>query len=364
MLTSLGDLQIPLLAAMLLGGCSAKLARAVQRRSIGAALGPTALFPLKLRPWAAGTLWTVEFGMGIGLILTAGRLGGGAPATLVRLGTCLLFVVATCALIELRSIRPDIGCGCFGEFSASPITGRTLARSILLAVAALGTVDLRRITLPATAGQAVPMLIMFLAELGVFGLLSPEVRQILVRIGYSAPCELRTLSEEQTVALLHRSTQWRRHAALLADDRPLDTWRELCWRYVAYPSRYSGRDGEIVFAVYLQHRRPAVLSVLVDAATGAVVPWPVSSGRPAGWRWARLTRRGSHAAAQPELPAWLGDHRHEPPAARTAELSGFLGLSWRCARQPDTAADSGRLSVSATVVSRAARAGSARNAGR
>ncbi len=364
MLTSLGDLQIPLLAAMLLGGCLAKLARAVQRKSIGAALGPTALFPLKLRPWAAGTLWTVEFGMGIGLILTAGRLGGGAPATLVRLGTCLLFVVATCALIELRSIRPDIGCGCFGEFSASPITGRTLARSILLAVAALGTVDLRRITLPVTAGRAVPMLIMFLAELGVFGLLSPEVREILVRIGYSAPCELRTLSEEQTVALLHRSTQWRRHAALLADDRPLDTWRELCWRYVAYPSRYSGRDGEIVFAVYLQHRRPAVLSVLVDAATGAVVPWPVSSGRPAGWRWARLTRRGSHATAQPELPAWLGDHRHEPPAARTAELSGFLGLSWRCARQPDTAADSGRLSVSATVVSRAARAGSARNAGR
>src|SRR6266705_3085937 len=306
MLISLRDLQIPLLAAMLLGGCSAKLARAVQRRSISAGLGPTALFPLKLRPWAAGTLWTVEFGMGLGLILTAGRLGGGAPATLVRLGTCLLFVVATCALIELRSIRPDIGCGCFGEFSASPITGRTLARSILLAV---------------------------------FGLLSPEVREVLVRIGYSAPCELRVLSEEQTIATLHRSTQWRRHAALLADRRPLDTWRELGGRYVAYPSRYNGRDAESVFAVYLQHRRPAVLSVLVDAATGAVIPWPVSSARLVGWRWARLRRRGSHATAQPELPAWLGDHRHEPPAARTAELSGFLGLSWRCARQPDTAAD-------------------------
>src|SRR6266704_484260 len=286
MLISLRDLQIPLLAAMLLGGCSAKLARAVQRRSISAGLGPTALFPLKLRPWAAGTLWTVEFGMGLGLILTAGRLGG----------------------------------GCFGEFSASPITGRTLARSILLAVAALGTVDLPKIRLPTTAGQTAPLLIMLLAELAVFGLLSPEVREVLVRIGYSAPCELRVLSEEQTIATLHRSTQWRRHAALLADRRPLDTWRELCWRYVAYPSRYNGRDAEIVFAVYLQHRRPAVLSVLVDAATGAVIPWPVSSARLVGWRWARLRRRGSHATAQPELPAWLGDHRHEPPAARTAGL--------------------------------------------
>src|SRR5260221_10705745 len=129
MLTELGVAQIPLLAAMLVGGCSAKFARAVQRRSIDAGLGPTALFPLKLRPWAAGMLCAVEFGMGIGLIVTAGTLGAGAPAKLVRVGTCLLFVVATCALIELRSIRPDIGCRCFGDFSSTPITTRTLLRS-------------------------------------------------------------------------------------------------------------------------------------------------------------------------------------------------------------------------------------------
>src|SRR5216683_8229124 len=159
MLNALGVAQIPLLAAMLVGGCSAKFARAVQRRSIDAGLGPTALFPLGLRPWAAGTLCAVEFGMGIGLIVTAGTLGAGAPAMVVRLGTCLLFVVATCALIELRSIRPDIGCGCFGEFSGSPITGRTLARSILLAVAALATVHLPKIMLPHTVGAALPFVI-------------------------------------------------------------------------------------------------------------------------------------------------------------------------------------------------------------
>jgi hypothetical protein len=332
MLTELGDIQIPLLAAMLLGGCAAKLARAIQRHSVGAGLGPTALFPLKLRPLAAGTLCAVELGIGIGLIVTAGSFGAGTPAHLIRLSTCLLFVVATCALIELRSIRPDIGCGCFGEFSASPITGRTLARSILLAAAALGTVWVT-VRLPRTASAATPMLIMFIAELGVFGLLSPEIRDVLVRIGYSAPCELRLLSPDQTIATLQRSAQWRRHRSLIADDQPVDVWRELCWRYVAYRSRYNGRDTELVFAVYLQNRRPAVLSVLVDAATGAIMPWPVSSGRPVGWRWPHLLRRGSHAAPQPELPVWLGElpgtsrqarpaqyYRPEQPGTRPAEF--------------------------------------------
>ena len=53
MLTTFSYIQIPLLALMLLGGCAAKLGRAVQRRSIDAGLGPTALFPLRLRPLAA-----------------------------------------------------------------------------------------------------------------------------------------------------------------------------------------------------------------------------------------------------------------------------------------------------------------------
>ena len=320
MLTDLGDIQIPLLAAMLLGGCTAKLARAIQRRSVGAGLGPTALFPLRLRPLAAGVLCAVELSIGIGLIVTAGSFGAGAAARLIRISTCLLFVVATCALIELRSIRPDIGCGCFGEFSASPITGRTLARSILLAVAALGTVRLNPITrLPRTASAAAPMLIMLVAELGLFGLLSPEVRDVLVRIGYSAPCELRMLSQEQTIAALQRSAQWRRHHSLIADEQPVDVWRELCWRYVAYRSRYNGRDTELVFAVYLQNRRPVVLSVLVDAATGAVMPWPVSSGRPVGWRWPHPLHRGSHAAPQPELPVWLGELPGTSRQARPAQ---------------------------------------------
>ena len=318
MLTELGDIQIPVLAIMLLGGCSAKAARAIHRRSISAGLGPTALFPLKLRPVAAGTLCAVELGMGLGLILTAGRIGHGPPAELLRIGTCLLFVVATCALIELRSIRPDIGCGCFGEFSSTPISDRTLARSILLAAAAAGTIRLHQMMPDQIEDHAGVLVLLLLAELAFFGLLSPEIRDVLVRIGYSAPCELRVTSPEQTIAALERSKQFRRHAALLARREPLDVWRELCWRYVAYPSRLNGRDAELVFAVYLQQRRPPVLAVLVDAATGAVIPWPVTSAHPAGWRLPLLRRRGSHAAPQPDrtgrpdLPGWRGDRLGQP----------------------------------------------------
>jgi hypothetical protein len=268
MLRALGDVQIPVLALMLLGGCAAKLARSVQRKSIDA-----------------------EFAFGVGLIVTSGSAGQGPPAELVRLGTSLLFIVATCALIELRSIRPDIGCGCFGEFSVAPITGRTLARSALLAAAALGAIDTPPIRRPRTAGGFLGELLLIGIELGIIALLSPELRDVLVRIGYSAPCELRIISPEHTLAVLQRSAQWRRHSALVADHEPSDMWRELCWRYVTFPSRLADRDTELVFAMYLAHRRPIVLSVLVDAATGAVLPWPASAPR-RGFAWrVRLPRR-------------------------------------------------------------------------
>lgn len=305
MLTTLADIQIPLLALMLLGGCAAKLGRVIQRRSIDAGLGPTALFPLRLRPLAAAVLCAIELGFGLGLIVTSGTFGDRAPAELIRLGTGLLFVVATCALIELRSVRPDIGCGCFGEFSSAPITGRTLARSALLAVAALGIIYARPVKLPRTPGEIAFALLLLAVELGVLGVLSPEIRDVLVRIGYSAPCELRVVSPEQTLAVLQRSAQWRKHSDLIASRQPSDMWRELCWRYVTFPSQLAGRHAELVFAVYLQHRRPTVLSALVDTATGAVLPWPAAEPRPAvSWRLRPLRRRTSSSPHPAESEAF------------------------------------------------------------
>ncbi len=274
LLASLREVQIPLLAAMLLGACSAKFLRVLRAGSAGDALGPTALFPVHVRRPVAAALCVVELALGVGLVLTAGKFGEGLPATAVRLASCLLFVVLTCALIELRASRPEVGCGCFGDLSTAPVSLRTMARSALLAVAGLATIGLHpivKLPSPATAGQLVGILF---AEILVIGALSPEIGEGLIRLGYSEPCEVRDVPSQRTLAVLRRSRQWRRYSPVILSDTPADIWRELCWRYVVYPGRYEGRPADAVFAVYLQQRRPAIRAVLVDSATGQTLPWP------------------------------------------------------------------------------------------
>lgn len=314
MLTLLGEVQIPLLAAMLLGGCLTKAIRVVRSRSISAGLGPTALFPVKVRAPVAVAMCATEFVLGIGLIVTSTTIGHGTPASLIRIGTGLLFLVTAFALIELRSVRPDVGCGCFGEFSQMPVTGRTIVRSALLAFAAIATMKLPAMVAP-KAGQVPVLLALLVAELTVLGLLSPEIRDILVRIGYSAPCELRVVTPEQTLAALHRNAQWRRHSGLIASREPSDMWRELCWLYVAYPSRYAGKEAELVFAVRVENRRPVVLSALVDTATGAVLPWPTTAPRPA------YSRRDLVARSRLVLSR-LANRTGRWPQTETASLPG------------------------------------------
>ena len=55
------------------------------------------------------------------------------------------------------------------------------------------------------------------------------------------------------------------------DHRPPDVWREGCWRFVVYPGYARGRPVDIVFAVYLQPRRPAVRVAVLDADTDEVL---------------------------------------------------------------------------------------------
>jgi hypothetical protein len=307
----IGEVQIPLLAAMLLLGCGAKLRRVLRTGSIDEGLGPTALFPMRLRRPLAIIVCAFEGGLGLGLILTAGRCDWHSGlATTVRVGTGLLFLIATAALIELRQTRPDVGCGCFGDFSTAPVSGRTLARSGLLTLAAIATIGLGPIKAP-TERQALEMLGVFCVELLLIAALSPEVGEGLIRLGYSEPCEVRTVPTARTITILRRSKSWRRYGGLVTADLPVDVWRELCWRYVVYPASYLGEPAEIVFAVFLQQRRPAVRAALVDSITGLPVPWPSSrtrSGRSLLTPW-RISLRLSPAIAatsvptpQPDLP--------------------------------------------------------------
>jgi hypothetical protein len=289
------EVQIPLVAVMLLGASLTKLRRTLRAGYLDSGLGPTALFPMSVRRPVAMFVCVVEFVLGLGLIGTAGSIVAApssdpdflAPATLFRLGAGLLFLIATSALIELRTVRPDVGCGCFGDFSTAPVSGRTIARSAFLAVAILSTIGLRAISVPHTGRADLELLAIVCAELLLIGSLSPEVGEGLIRLGYSEPCELRAVPSPRTLAALRRSKQWRRYAGLIASDVPTDVWRELCWRYVVYPSSYEERQADLVFAVFLQHRRPVVHAALVDADTGQPLPWPITPGgkiRPPGAR--------------------------------------------------------------------------------
>jgi hypothetical protein len=297
-LDALGDVQIPLLATILLTGSLAKVARVVRFRSLVPAFGPPALVPIRLRRWTSAGLCLLELAFGAGLVLTATGPWYDDAAVSLRVGTGLVFLVATLALLELRSTRQDLG---FGEVSATPVTTRALIRSALLAAAAIGTIGINGIDMRwALAHPALPAGLGG-AELVVFALLSPEIPYFLVRLGYSAPCELRQVGAEQTLAALGRSAQWRRHSHLIAPgDEPADIWRELCWRYIAYPSNYPDAEAQVVFAVHLQHRRPAVLSALVDTATGEALPWPSTAGQRAkSWRPRRAYRRAPGNALAP-----------------------------------------------------------------
>ena len=333
-LDAIREVQIPLLAAMLLGGCAAKLARTFVPGADDGEFGPTVLFPMQMRRALTVAICLAEGGLGLALIITAGRIGAGAAATTIRISSFLLFVVATCALIELRQTRPEAGCGCFGDFSTAPVSGRSLTRSAMLALAALSTIGLPPIEWPESASAAIQLIVILFAEFIAIGLLSPEIGEGLIRLGYSEPCELRVISVTRATAALHRSKTWRRYSALVTADEAVDSWRELCWHYLVYPATdaAAGRPAELVFAVYLQYRRPAIRAALVDAATGTPLPWPAPHGRPAAPGGTR-PHPGS-ARPQPAAPSrvparQLTPRLVRPGPARSAALAGSVLLGGR-----------------------------------
>src|SRR5260370_36544390 len=81
MLTAVRELQIPLLAALLLGGCAAKGWRVLRSRSMAVAMDPAGLFPLRLRRPVMIAMCATEVGLGLPLLPPAGPVGpaGSAP---------------------------------------------------------------------------------------------------------------------------------------------------------------------------------------------------------------------------------------------------------------------------------------------
>jgi hypothetical protein len=265
LLTVTRDVQLPVLAALLLGGCAAKARRAISGHSLAAGTGPTGMFPVRLRSPMAIALFALEFALGAGLLLTAGRFGAGPPAVVIRSVTAVLFGTAVAALHELRDRHPDAGCGCFGDLSHTPVSWRALVRSAFLCVAAIATIGLPALQAPETTKHAGLTLAVLAVELAALAALSPEIGEVMVRLGYSEPCEVRRLPVARTLSALRGSGHWRRYRRYLTSKEPVDVWREGCWRYVVFPAMLASRRVEVVFAVYLKPRRAPVRAGIFDA---------------------------------------------------------------------------------------------------
>src|SRR6266704_1294338 len=230
MLTAIREVQIPLLAAMLLGACAAKVWRALRAPSDTARTDPAGLFPAHLQRPIMILVFAAELGLGLGLIGTALKFGGTRPALLA-----------------------------------------TIARPGLLCASAVATLGLPPLRMPSSSAEAELWLAVLAFELALLAFLSPELSEIMVGLGYSEPCELRRLPVGRTMTALHASSPWRKYAGQISAAAPSDVWREGCWRFVVYPGHARGRQVDIVFAVYLQSRRPAVRAAILDADTDEVL---------------------------------------------------------------------------------------------
>jgi hypothetical protein len=264
------EVQVPLLAVLLIGGCVAKARGAAGTRP---RFGPTALFPLWLRRPAAIALCATELVLGVALLLTAARAGAGTPALAARAAAALLFGIAAGALHELRARQPNAGCGCFGELSSTPVSWRVIARATLLFVAALFSVGAPPLRMPDSAGQAWLTLAAAAAELAVLAALSPEVGQVMLLLSHADPCELREVPVGRTLSKLRASTSWRRYHRFLVAAAPVDVWREGCWRFVVYPGMLASRRVDVVFAVHLAGRGAPVRVGMLDTGAGFATFW-------------------------------------------------------------------------------------------
>lgn len=260
-LEAVREVQLPLLAALLLLGAAAK----ASPRAAGT--GVAVLLPERLRGPATLATCLLEAALAVALLTATGALGEAA-----RLLTALMFAVSVVLLLAARRRDPEAGCGCFGGLSQAPIGWRTLTRASLLAVAALATVGLAP-TGWQVAAEPTPVHGAVLGvQLLLLALLSPELREAAARVTTSEPCALREVSERSTTRRLRRSEVWRTNAKLMLKSEPEETWRHGCWRFLRYDGLRHGHRVDVVYAVRIGGpRRTGVRAVLVDRESGTVI---------------------------------------------------------------------------------------------
>lgn len=270
MLAVTREIQVPLLAVLLIGAGAIKATHGIGARQ---GTGPAVLFSLRLRRPTAMALCATELVLGAALLVTASRVGAGAAATAARAATGLLFGTGAAALYELRARKPEAGCGCFGDFSRTPVSWRVIVRAALLCAAAVSSIGIPPIRMPDSAALAWFTLAAVTAELAILAALSPEIGQLMLRLSHADPCELREVPVGRTLSALRASSPWRRYEEFLVGTAPVDVWREGCWRFVVFPGVMASRPVDVVFAVFLGGRNTPVRVGVLDTGAPLTTTW-------------------------------------------------------------------------------------------
>ncbi|MFG1947395.1 MauE/DoxX family redox-associated membrane protein [Nonomuraea sp. NPDC048826] len=246
--------QLPVLIVLLCLGTAAKVMviRSGREPNALANLGPAVLVPGRFRVPALLVCAAGELVLAGGLLLTTHPI--------FRWATVAFFAMSTYVLLELRRRRPDAGCGCFGEVSSAPVGVRSIARTMVLTGMAGLTVWA---PVPGWVAFTRPSWEFVLAGLVLLAVLSPEIDELIERARHRAPCEQRRGPAEGVVlARLRASGTWRAQRAQLVSPEPYDSWRELCWRFFVFKNH---AQDDVVFAVFMAGRRPAVRMAVVEA---------------------------------------------------------------------------------------------------
>ncbi|GAA3731388.1 MauE/DoxX family redox-associated membrane protein [Salinactinospora qingdaonensis] len=255
MIEILREVQLPVISAALL---LAALTKFADRSTQGQ--GPQAvLLPSWLHRPSALAIAATEAIAGVLLLLCFGALGD-----IVRAATVALFAVATAALIQTREHEPEKGCGCFGGLSTTPVGWRTISRAALFAVAAAVTVGVTPSGLGVLTQLTLPHLAVMLGEVALIAVLSPEFKELIQRLYYRDPCDIRDVPLNRSLARLYTSDAWREHVELLDSSEPVDVWRQKCLRFLRFRGTRAGRPADVIFAVPLSRRRSVVRSVVLD----------------------------------------------------------------------------------------------------
>lgn len=213
---------------------------------------------------AVQSLAAVEVGLALAIVTLANT-------AVPRIGAAVLLFGSTIYLVWARRVAPEAPCGCFGSLSNTPISTRTLARAMLLTVAAFAAAAAET---PMSVPTAPGPWAVFGAEVIVVAALSPELslaKRWLV-VGRKLPrCLYSNEDPGTTLKRLRACPVWSQLLPHLAAPSPDDQWLESCWRLFSFPAVHAGNSVAAVVAVKLPPEKPSYRAALVDEKTRQVL---------------------------------------------------------------------------------------------